>query len=102
MPTSCWTWVLLAATIESGSRTLHSRSSPAIFEPEQAEAGRKTKCALRMPVVIAFVSQKGGVGKSTLARALAVAAARAGWIVKLVDLDPTLGRRDVGTMSCLQ
>jgi chromosome partitioning protein len=41
-----------------------------------------------MPVVIAFVSQKGGVGKSTLARALAVAAARAGWKVKLVDLDP--------------
>ena len=41
-----------------------------------------------MPVVIAFVSQKGGVGKSTLARALAVAAAGAGCKVKLVDLDP--------------
>jgi chromosome partitioning protein len=41
-----------------------------------------------MPVVIAFVSQKGGVGKSTLARALAVAAARAGSKVKLGDLDP--------------
>jgi len=41
-----------------------------------------------MPVVIAFVSQKGGVGKSTLARALAVAAAGAGWKVELFDLDP--------------
>jgi chromosome partitioning protein len=31
-----------------------------------------------MPVVIALVSQKGGVGKSTLARAIAAVAARAG------------------------
>src|SRR4029078_8129085 len=46
------------------------------------------KSSLRMPVVIAFVSQKGGVGKSTLARALAVEATRAGSKVKLADLDP--------------
>lgn len=41
-----------------------------------------------MPVVIALVSQKGGVGKSTLARAIAAVAARAGLKVRLIDLDP--------------
>ena len=41
-----------------------------------------------MPVVVAFVSQKGGVGKSTLARALAVVATSAHLNVKLADLDP--------------
>ena len=40
-----------------------------------------------MAVVVAFVSQKGGVGKSTLARALAVAASRANVKVMVVDLD---------------
>lgn len=41
-----------------------------------------------MPAVIAFVSQKGGVGKSTLARALAAVCAHAGLEVMLADLDP--------------
>jgi chromosome partitioning protein len=41
-----------------------------------------------MSIVIAFVSQKGGVGKSTLARALAASATRAELKVKLADLDP--------------
>lgn len=40
-----------------------------------------------MPIVIAFVSQKGGVGKSTLARALAWVAAHGGLKVTLADLD---------------
>ena len=40
-----------------------------------------------MAVVVAFVSQKGGVGKSTLARALAVAASRANVKVMVADLD---------------
>jgi chromosome partitioning protein len=39
-----------------------------------------------MPVVVAFVSQKGGVGKSTLARALLAVAAH-GMKVRLADLD---------------
>ena len=41
-----------------------------------------------MPVIVAFVSQKGGVGKSSLTRALAVVAARAGLEVNVADLDP--------------
>lgn len=41
-----------------------------------------------MTTVIAFVSQKGGVGKSTLARGLAREAAASGLRVKIADLDP--------------
>jgi chromosome partitioning protein len=41
-----------------------------------------------MATVVAFVSQKGGVGKSTLARALATSAVGAGLSVKTIDLDP--------------
>ena len=40
-----------------------------------------------MPVVVAFISQKGGVGKSTLARALLAVAAH-GMKARLADLDP--------------
>lgn len=41
--------------------------------------------------VVAFVSQKGGVSKSTLSRALAVEARRSGLAVKVADLDPGQG-----------
>lgn len=41
-----------------------------------------------MAVVVAFVSQKGGTGKSTLARALAAIVAHAGLAVRVADLDP--------------
>ena len=41
--------------------------------------------------VIAFVSQKGGVGKSTLSRGLAREAAKAGLSVKICDLDVQQG-----------
>lgn len=44
-----------------------------------------------MPIVIAFVSQKGGVGKSTLSRALAREAAAGGLTVKIADLDTQQG-----------
>jgi chromosome partitioning protein len=44
-----------------------------------------------MPTVVAFVSQKGGVGKSTLARALAREAAVARLSVKIADLDTQQG-----------
>lgn len=37
--------------------------------------------------IVAFVSQKGGVGKSTLARALARGATQSGLTTKLADLD---------------
>ncbi|HMT19581.1 MAG TPA: ParA family protein, partial [Candidatus Saccharibacteria bacterium] len=41
--------------------------------------------------MIAFVSQKGGVGKSTLARALGREAAKSGLEVKIADLDTQQG-----------
>jgi chromosome partitioning protein len=47
--------------------------------------------AIAMPIVVAFISQKGGVGKSTLARALAAVAAHGGLKVSLADLDPKQG-----------
>ncbi len=40
-----------------------------------------------MPIVVSFISQKGGVGKSTLARALLAVAGRV-MTVRLADLDP--------------
>ncbi|MEB3703221.1 hypothetical protein Bealeia2_01915 (plasmid) [Candidatus Bealeia paramacronuclearis] len=44
-----------------------------------------------MTVIVAFVSQKGGVGKSTLARALAREATFGGVNVKIADLDTQQG-----------
>jgi chromosome partitioning protein len=43
-----------------------------------------------MPIIVSFISQKGGVGKSTLARALAAVAAHA-FRVRLADLDAKQG-----------
>ena len=57
-------------------------------------------------MIISLISQKGGVGKSALARLLAVAVARAGWSVKIADLDPAQGtstkwkaRRDMAGLA---
>lgn len=44
-----------------------------------------------MPIVVGVVSQKGGVGKSTLARMIAREFAHAGWAVKIADLDISQG-----------
>ena len=41
-----------------------------------------------MAIIVAFVGQKGGVGKSTLSRALATTVAREGLTVRTADLDP--------------
>ncbi|TCP38065.1 ParA family protein [Rhodovulum marinum] len=53
-------------------------------------------------MIISLISQKGGVGKSALARLLAVEITKAGWSAKIADLDPAQGtstkwkaRRDV-------
>jgi chromosome partitioning protein len=42
-------------------------------------------------MIISLISQKGGVGKSALARLLAVEFIRAGWTVKIADLDTKQG-----------
>ena len=42
-------------------------------------------------MLIAFISQKGGVGKSTLTRGFATGAALAGYSVKIADLDTQQG-----------
>lgn len=42
-------------------------------------------------MIISLISQKGGVGKSALARLLAVEFAKAGWSTKIADLDPAQG-----------
>jgi chromosome partitioning protein len=44
-----------------------------------------------MSIVIGICSQKGGVGKSTLARLIAREYARAKWAVKIADLDISQG-----------
>jgi len=44
-----------------------------------------------MGYIVSFVAQKGGVGKSTLARALAREASKNGWSVKVADLDTQQG-----------
>ncbi|MGI4794611.1 MAG: AAA family ATPase, partial [Janthinobacterium lividum] len=44
-----------------------------------------------MTTIIGLISQKGGVGKSTLARAIAREAAANGLKVKLADLDTQQG-----------
>ena len=44
-----------------------------------------------MAIFIGMVSQKGGVGKSTLARLIAREYAAAGWNVKVADLDVSQG-----------
>jgi chromosome partitioning protein len=44
-----------------------------------------------MALLIGLVSQKGGVGKSTLARLIAREYAAAGWRVKIADLDVAQG-----------
>ncbi|HYQ91584.1 MAG TPA: ParA family protein, partial [Candidatus Competibacteraceae bacterium] len=59
-----------------------------------------------MTVMIGFVSQKGGVGKSTLGRLVAREYAAAGWTVKIADLDIAQGtstdwkqRREVNSLQ---
>ncbi len=44
-----------------------------------------------MAILIGMVSQKGGVGKSTLARLVAREYAQSGWAVKIADLDVSQG-----------
>jgi len=44
-----------------------------------------------MAYIVSFIAQKGGVGKSTLARALAREASTGGWSVKVADLDTQQG-----------
>lgn len=59
-----------------------------------------------MPLIVGSIGQKGGVGKSTLARLLAVTYAKSGWRVKIADFDTGqmtstkwLGRRLKGNIA---
>jgi chromosome partitioning protein len=45
----------------------------------------------KMTVLVGVISQKGGVGKSTIARLIAREYAAAGWDVKIADLDISQG-----------
>jgi len=47
----------------------------------------KTRSETKMAIKIAVLSQKGGVGKSTLARCIAVEYANHDWSVKIADMD---------------
>jgi len=42
-------------------------------------------------MILSLISQKGGVGKSAMARLLGVEFSKAGWSVKIADLDPAQG-----------
>lgn len=53
-----------------------------------------------MALKIAVVSQKGGVGKSTLVRALAVEYARNDWSVKVADMD--LKQKTTTEWNCIR
>lgn len=53
-----------------------------------------------MALKIAVISQKGGVGKSTLVRALAVEYARNNWSVKIADMD--LKQKTTTEWNCIR
>src|SRR5512132_4222161 len=53
--------------------------------------GRPRPRKTEMTVMIGVVSQKGGVGKSTISRLVAREYAAAGWTVKIADLDISQG-----------
>jgi ATP-binding protein involved in chromosome partitioning len=73
---------VLTAEATTGARTVPA-AKPAVAPPPQAPAG-VTRPARG---IIAVASAKGGVGKSTVAVNLAVAAARSGLRVGLLDAD---------------
>lgn len=53
-----------------------------------------------MALKIGILSQKGGVGKSTLVRALAVEYARNDWLVKIADMD--LKQKTMTEWNCIR
>ncbi len=54
-------------------------------------ARKHVKKGEEITIVVGMVSQKGGVGKSTIARLIAREYANAGWRVKIADLDISQG-----------
>lgn len=79
---------VLTAESTTGARTVQAAApqKPAASSPAPAPAGR---AGIARPArgIVAVASAKGGVGKSTVAVNLAVAAARSGLSVGLLDLD---------------
>lgn len=59
-----------------------------------AGRGQTGATPVQVPKLVVISASKGGVGKTSVARALAVAAAHAGLQVAMVDLDPQKSLRD--------
>jgi Mrp family chromosome partitioning ATPase/predicted Fe-Mo cluster-binding NifX family protein len=69
------------------SRTRNDREAPAAEDPRAALHARRDANLRRIRRVVAVMSGKGGVGKSTVAAALALALARRGKRTGLLDVD---------------
>src|SRR4051794_37335074 len=81
----CGAWATLHQPLASLLRMGRNRLS--LFRPFVYSSFRPDDGAQHMVVTIGVISQKGGVGKSTVARLIAREFAQAGWNVKIADLD---------------
>lgn len=84
----------MAASADTGidhSRDLNDELTNSVIHEFGIACFRSYCYQQDMGIIVGIVSQKGGVGKSTLARLLAREYAKAGWNVKIADLDVSQG-----------